>query len=305
MVAFVLDPPLSRKADVSDWRFLFSSSTTFYRNTEHTHTHMETVPIHKVDEWLRFNKYIRTGYRAPLTWRQGLGTLFTIHNETINVWSHLVPAILLMYLAIVNQDEFGWIYSACNFTSSVVFWASAAYHLFMPCCASHSSYLALVNCDVLACLLSVTTTSLSFIYYGNRCASTTLQVFGTVVMLLSAAMVTYVVLVTKMSAAGRVKLFGIHCMLRLSLGVVIMWPKVSHHGFEQSFYYHVTSFFILGGGGFVNGKRIPERWFPDVRWLDFLLNSHNLWHYLCVIAAVSTSLGCYYDHVEFDATVCY
>ena len=57
-----------------------------------------------------------TGYRINyLTWRQILGSLFQWHNETINIWTHLIGVVslfaLLMVISIsqigeeINHDE--------------------------------------------------------------------------------------------------------------------------------------------------------------------------------------------------------
>ena len=38
--------------------------------------------------WLQFNKYILAGYRCHLSTRQCMDSLFYIHNETFNIYSH-------------------------------------------------------------------------------------------------------------------------------------------------------------------------------------------------------------------------
>lgn len=40
--------------------------------------------------YLQDNEFIRTGYRAELSLAQCLMSLFSVHNETGNVWSHLI-----------------------------------------------------------------------------------------------------------------------------------------------------------------------------------------------------------------------
>lgn len=59
-----------------------------------------TVSIHDVDVWLRFNVYIRRGFRhRQLRKREALGSLFLyLHNETFNVFSHLVAALVMLSL---------------------------------------------------------------------------------------------------------------------------------------------------------------------------------------------------------------
>lgn len=56
------------------------------------------------------NEYIRTGYRINFrTVPQILKSLFMIHNETVNIWSHLVGAIAFiafLVFALVNVKTF-------------------------------------------------------------------------------------------------------------------------------------------------------------------------------------------------------
>lgn len=54
--------------------------------------------------WLRDNEFILGGYRRPYsTWGECLKSLFKLHNESVNVWSHLFPMIVL---AIVSPFVF-------------------------------------------------------------------------------------------------------------------------------------------------------------------------------------------------------
>ena len=50
--------------------------------------------------WMRIDPYIRRGYRRELnSFYACLRSLFYLHNELINTWSHLIPA--LVYLAML------------------------------------------------------------------------------------------------------------------------------------------------------------------------------------------------------------
>ncbi|KAG5486729.1 hypothetical protein LSCM1_07983 [Leishmania martiniquensis] len=59
-----------------------------------------TVSIHEVDAWLRFNPYIRRGFRHRLLRkREAVGSLVLyFHNETFNIASHLAMVALLVML---------------------------------------------------------------------------------------------------------------------------------------------------------------------------------------------------------------
>lgn len=49
----------------------------------------------KLEEWQRDNHYIHSGYRpASNSYRKSVASLGYLHNESVNIWSHLTGAIL-------------------------------------------------------------------------------------------------------------------------------------------------------------------------------------------------------------------
>jgi adiponectin receptor len=54
---------------------------------------------HAAPEHLRDNEYIKTGYRINFsTSKRILRSLFMVHNESVNVWTHLLGALLFVFL---------------------------------------------------------------------------------------------------------------------------------------------------------------------------------------------------------------
>ncbi|XP_035671649.1 membrane progestin receptor alpha-like [Branchiostoma floridae] len=50
--------------------------------------------------------YVLTGYRPPYRpWRFYLMSIFSQHNETVNVWTHLIPCFYVVYLLKTYSDE--------------------------------------------------------------------------------------------------------------------------------------------------------------------------------------------------------
>ena len=62
---------------------------------------IEYYDYDELPEWYRDNKYIRKGYRG---WNRSciyyIKSIFKWHNETLNIWSHLLGAIIFILLAI-------------------------------------------------------------------------------------------------------------------------------------------------------------------------------------------------------------
>jgi adiponectin receptor len=264
----------------------------------------DLVTRSEVPEWLRFNKFIATGYRpAPMSVPRALLSLFQWHNETVNVWSHLVPALGLFWF-VLSPPMDGSIFHVCIASFLFIFSASVSYHLFMPCCSTEKSYRKLLSCDVLGALASITISAFSFLIHGYKCSEQSSVVVICFIFIVAFALLLVANVKLKLTVGQRVFVFGIFCLLRLALSIVALLPKLQTHGFHLSIYYHVSSFFILMVGGLVNALRIPERWLPSCRWMDYVMNSHNLWHFCCLWSCTWTMLGGYYDNLEWNFTRC-
>ena len=59
------------------------------------------VPHCALPDWLQDNDYLVKGHRPPLeSTVECLRSIFRIHTETINIWTHLLGALLFLYFAI-------------------------------------------------------------------------------------------------------------------------------------------------------------------------------------------------------------
>ncbi|RXN23494.1 progestin and adipoQ receptor family member 3-like isoform X2 [Labeo rohita] len=96
----------------------------------------------QVPGFLRENPYITDGYRAYLTSRLCIKSLFILSNETVNIWSHLLGFFLFFTLGVYDllavltrlgaSREDYVIYSISLFCFQVCMLCSVGYHLF--CC---------------------------------------------------------------------------------------------------------------------------------------------------------------------------
>lgn len=102
--------------------------------------------------WLQFNKFILGGYRCHLTTRQCIDSLFYIHNETFNIYSHGVPCLFILVFIPLTAS------SACLaspvwfffhfFACFAPFFASPIYHLFMCHQSGVDTYEKLLTFDI-------------------------------------------------------------------------------------------------------------------------------------------------------------
>lgn len=51
--------------------------------------------------WLRDNEFLQTGYRVNYYKKRDiLKSLFQAHNETLNIWTHLIGALLFIWFIV-------------------------------------------------------------------------------------------------------------------------------------------------------------------------------------------------------------
>nr|DAD41539.1 TPA_asm: hypothetical protein HUJ06_015862 [Nelumbo nucifera] len=60
----------------------------------------QLVEYHSLPEYLRDNEFILGHYRSEWPLKQVLLSIFSIHNETLNVWTHLIGFFLFLSLTI-------------------------------------------------------------------------------------------------------------------------------------------------------------------------------------------------------------
>ena len=58
---------------------------------------IELLEFDMLDLWMQDNHYILSGYRAMSnSYRKSLSSIGRLHNETVNIWTHLLPGMLLL-----------------------------------------------------------------------------------------------------------------------------------------------------------------------------------------------------------------
>ncbi|CAA0397893.1 unnamed protein product [Arabidopsis thaliana] len=65
----------------------------------------QLVEFHSLPAYLRDNEYIIGHYRSEWPIKQILLSIFTIHNETLNVWTHLIGFFLFLALTIYTATK--------------------------------------------------------------------------------------------------------------------------------------------------------------------------------------------------------
>uniref|UniRef100_A0A672S3N3 Adiponectin receptor 1 n=1 Tax=Sinocyclocheilus grahami TaxID=75366 RepID=A0A672S3N3_SINGR len=62
------------------------------------------IPYHLLPDWLKDNDYLLHGHRPPMpSFRTCFGSIFRIHTETGNIWTHLLGLILFLSLGTLTM----------------------------------------------------------------------------------------------------------------------------------------------------------------------------------------------------------
>lgn len=139
-----------------------------------------TVSWHEVSNWQQDNKYILTGYRpAKADYLEVLTSLTFLHNETCNVYTHLIGALLLPFFAIsfmrilseprffdVSRTDY-IVFGFFFFCAECCLLFSALYHLLQV--HSHGAEQFWHRMDLLGIVIVTVGTFIPGIYYVFTC----------------------------------------------------------------------------------------------------------------------------------------
>lgn len=142
---------------------------------------VKLLKITEVDGFYRSNPFILSGYRDQLSWPNCLKSLLVLHNETINIWSHLLGFLFFVALfwrdilflipakesgvEVSNGDFFVLVSLIICYQLTMVL--SSFYHTFS--CHSPKVSENCLSLDLLGITMGLLATYLSGIYYAFWC----------------------------------------------------------------------------------------------------------------------------------------
>ncbi|KAK7044594.1 hemolysin-III channel protein Izh2, partial [Favolaschia claudopus] len=280
----------------------------------------KTITFLELPEWQKDNEYIVSGYRQIQNqWRGCLTSTYAyLHNETVNIHTHLWGAALFAYFLSTFNDAFlqqypgtTWLDSAsiAVFLSSAIFClsASAFYHT----CGCHSEPIA-VRCHAFDYLGICVLTVGSFwpaLHFGLFCHPH-LQIFYIASISAIGSGAAYIVLNPEYAKpthrVARTSVF-------IGLGLAAVVPVThcllieGYHKvlFDRGFVWVLISAVLYISGAVLYARRIPECFAPGK--FDYFFASHQIFH-CCVVAAalahyvgVLTALGYSYSRPDICA----
>lgn len=255
--------------------------------------------IDEVPAYIRDNEFIKSGYRWGSSYKDNWKSLFKIHNETVNIWTHLLGAAYFGYRAItLFREEFDfavdykdvWILCVHLVCATICLIMSSLFHLHL--CHSERAYLRLSCLDYSGISILTCSSAASVVYFLFK-SNTSHQVFWLIILVLVnlAGFVGPFVVPEWPTAEFRPKrstIFVLSGMLSLS---PMLHYYIEYKSFTplpdlfESFAVRgsIITIALYASGVALYVSRIPERLAPG--FFDYLLHSHQIWHVL-VVAAV-------------------
>ncbi|KAH7886942.1 hemolysin-III related-domain-containing protein [Phlebopus sp. FC_14] len=277
-----------------------------------------TLSWNEIPEWQRDNEYILRGYRQVQNgWPGCIVSVFGyLHNETVNIHTHLGGAVLFINLLFTFQTKHMSTYGTATwldtcafavFLLSAIFClsASAAFHT----ATCHSEKAA--RCHALDYFGIIVLTVGSFvpcIFYGFYCEPLS-QMFYLLAIAVAGIAAAHIVLNPEYAKpTHRNARTGVFIGLGLCAVVPVTQLVVTHGATklfsEMGFGWLITSGILYIAGALIYAYRIPERIAPGT--FDYLLASHQIFH-VCVVLAALAHWFCVltaFDHWHSGLAVC-
>ncbi|KAK3361174.1 hemolysin-III related-domain-containing protein [Lasiosphaeria ovina] len=257
----------------------------------------------ELPSWRRDNAYIVRGYRQTSNscWRS-FASLGYLHNETVNIWSHLLGALTFTVGAVILHSVIAPRYESASDADLLVFSCffagaflclgmSATYHTL----SNHSPSVAKWGnkLDYSGIVLLIVGSYVPAIYYGFVCRPTLATLYLSVISLLGLGCLVVSWFDHFRTPAWRPYRALMFVGLGAS-GVVPILQDLRLHGYQDLNERMGLSWVIFQGalyifGAFLYASRWPERQFPGT--VDIFGSSHQIFHICVVLAAASHLYG--------------
>ncbi|XP_028406101.1 progestin and adipoQ receptor family member 4-like [Dendronephthya gigantea] len=266
--------------------------------------HYNCLPEH-----LRNNQYVRTGYRVNLSTWECIKSLFYLHNESFNVYSHGLAAILLVLLSPyvygkISHLEFDPIlYPVHHITSTTCVLFSAIYHLMSCHEGGKPFYNRVILLDYFGILLVTGLSCITFLKATFFCYPRVRIPVTTIYFLLGFVSLMYIKKGTDaetrtfpLLALGTFRMFALYPVR------CIMTTLGCTTGPLSTIWYAIGIEMVGLFASIINFSCFPEKVF--VGKLDYFFNSHNIMHLFILIGPAVLHSGTVMDFEWMQLVEC-
>jgi adiponectin receptor len=258
--------------------------------TRVTTTRYMLLNYEDLPEWMKDNDCLLTRHRPHLpSYWECFRSVFYLHTETGNIWTHGLGALLFILLAIelyVFNEEYlplvDKLMFAIYFAAAICCLSfSTTYHV-LTCHSDHVSQ-ACKKLDYIGISVMITGSFVPFLHYAFYCHAISKLVYMVIFPILG-GLVIFATLWKKM---GTPKFRKIRATIFIAFGLSTVVPYI-HWVIVTDIYYSVFKLVMVGvlyvGGALLYANRIPERLLRGK--CDLVFHSHQLFHVCVILAAL-------------------
>lgn len=255
------------------------------------------VSFFQLQEWQKDNEFLHHWHRPQIpSFKACLASIFRIHTETGNIWTHLIGVVLFISICIyylclpATQFISVWQEKVVFFLfflgAVLCLLCSTLFHTFG--CHSERVHKIFGKLDYSGIALMIMGSFVPWVYYSFYCDSEPKVVYMTSICVLGIATIG----VSQADKFNTSKYRSFRAVIFASLGLSGLIPAIHvaiKHGFVPSLtkgqlgWLYLMAILYLTGA-FLYAMRIPERYFPGK--CDLMFQSHQIFHVLVVVAAV-------------------
>lgn len=293
-----------------------SKATSALKEVENKVSDKLTYLWHEIEQWQQDNHYIHSGYRPQSnSYMRSAGSLGYLHNESVNIYTHLIGAVVAVVGSGVLYNVLRPRYETAAFEDVVVFSCffggataclgmSATFHTL----ANHSQTVsrAYNRLDYLGIVLLIWGSFIPSLYYGFQEKPELVQTYW--IMITTIAVATGIVSCSPFFAGHQWRTFRAIMFVAMGLSAVVpVLHGLNIYSFQRldrliGLKWLITqgALYILGAG--LYAARIPERFKPGA--FDIWGSSHQIFHVLVLVAAAVHLTGLLkafdYRHTRID-----
>lgn len=254
--------------------------------------------------WQRDNEFILTSYRkASFSYIRSVRSVFGIHNETANIWSHLLGSVLFA-CSLYHFYARSWpqIASSSNSDMTAVsiyylgvvncFILSSIFHTF----SNHSEQMNRFGneLDHIGVVLVIYGSTLPATYFEFYCQPQLQKLYWSLSTAFAVASAIFTLQPKFRQPTYRKYRFYMYSALGLSVFLpvihgLMMFPSYNALNERMSLEYLIGLGLLNFSGAAIYAARIPERWFPE--FFDIWGASHQIMHVLVIMGALSHEKG--------------
>ncbi|GJJ73392.1 adiponectin receptor [Entomortierella parvispora] len=270
--------------------------------------------------WMKDNPAILTGYRRPtFSYRQALISLGYLHNESVNIWSHLLGAVAFLIVAPISYFKIIGVMETIHWTDIAVFYAflagaiiclsmSASFHTF--CCHSEGVSSQWNRCDYVGIVFLIVGSFYPAIFYAFYCHQTFQIMYIAMISTFGAATIV-VVLRPKFRTpqfrwvrSGLFLAMGLSGLFPVVHGIILYGFAMAQRAIALNYMFCMGAAYVLGA--LIYGSRVPECWFPGK--FDNFAASHQIFHICVLIGCAVHFLGvtkamAFWHNIDHSCTI--